>query len=151
MVEKAQVYQTILVGIDGSEQAKRAFEKAVETADRNRAKLIIAYVVESQAYTTGDFASTGIEMAVTDVADQKQMLHGYLEQAKKAGIKEVQTVLAFGSPRQLMSQQLPKQYHIDLIMVGQSGLNAVERFMMGSVSAAITRDAPCDVLIIRSK
>ncbi|PIO83203.1 hypothetical protein BSQ39_06355 [Loigolactobacillus backii] len=149
MVEKVQEYQTILVGIDGSEQAKKAFEKAVETAERNKAKLIIAYVVENQAYTTADFASTGVEIAVTDVADQKRMLQGYLEKAKKVGIKEVQTVLAFGSPRQLMSQQLPKQYHIDLIIVGQSGLNAVERFMMGSVSAAITRDAPCDVLIVR--
>ena len=36
-------------------------------------------------------------------------------------------------------------------MVGQSGLNAVERFMIGSVSDHVIRHAPCDVLIVRPK
>jgi nucleotide-binding universal stress UspA family protein len=33
-------------------------------------------------------------------------------------------------------------------MVGQSGLNAVERFMMGSVASFVIREARCDVLIV---
>lgn len=33
-------------------------------------------------------------------------------------------------------------------MVGQSGLNAVERFITGSVASYVIRQAPCDVLII---
>lgn len=33
-----QNYQTVLVGIDGSEQATEAFEKAVEVARRNEGK-----------------------------------------------------------------------------------------------------------------
>lgn len=33
-------------------------------------------------------------------------------------------------------------------MVGQSGLNAVERFMTGSVASYVIRRAPCDVLIV---
>ena len=36
-------------------------------------------------------------------------------------------------------------------MVGQSGLNAVERVVMGSVSSYIIRQAPCDVLIVHSE
>jgi hypothetical protein len=32
-------------------------------------------------------------------------------------------------------------------MCGTSGLNAVERFIVGSVSEAIVRHAPCDVLV----
>ena len=34
-----------------------------------------------------------------------------------------------------------KKYNVDLIMVGQSGLNAVERVVMGSVSSYIIRQA----------
>ena len=40
---------------------------------------------------------------------------------------------------------------IDLILCGQSGMNRMERLMMGSVSQYIIRFAPCDVLIIRSQ
>ena len=32
-----------------------------------------------------------------------------------------------------------------------SGLNAVERFIVGSVSEAIVRHAPCDVLVVRTE
>ena len=39
----------------------------------------------------------------------------------------------------------------DLIMSGTSGLNAVERFIVGSVSEAIVRHAPCDVLVVRTE
>ena len=36
-------------------------------------------------------------------------------------------------------------------MCGTSGLNAVERFIVGSVSEAIVRHAPCDVLVVRTE
>ena len=36
-------------------------------------------------------------------------------------------------------------------MSGTSGLNAVERFIVGSVSEAIVRHAPCDVLVVRTE
>ena len=36
-------------------------------------------------------------------------------------------------------------------MCGASGLNAVERFMIGSVSEAIVRHASCDVLVVRTE
>ena len=36
-------------------------------------------------------------------------------------------------------------------MCGATGLNAVERFLIGSVSEHITRHARCDVLVVRSE
>ncbi len=36
-------------------------------------------------------------------------------------------------------------------MSGTSGLNAVERFIVGSVSESIVSHAPCDILIIRTE
>ncbi|WP_369677190.1 universal stress protein, partial [Enterococcus faecium] len=57
-------------------------------------------------------------------------------------------IIAYGSVRESMAVKLPKKYAIDLIMVGQSGLNAVERFMTGSVASYVIRHSPCDVLIV---
>ena len=58
--------------------------------------------------------------------------------------------MEFGSPK-LLFQKLASELHADLIMCGTSGLNAVERFIVGSVSEAIVRHAPCDVLVVRTE
>ena len=39
--------------------------------------------------------------------------------------------------KEVMSHELPENTMLILIMVGQSGLNAVERVVMGSVSSII--------------
>jgi nucleotide-binding universal stress UspA family protein len=39
--------------------------------------------------------------------------------------------------------------HADLIVVGANGLGAVERFLIGSVSRAVLRFAPCSVALVR--
>ena len=49
-----------------------------------------------------------------------------------------------------MAKELPEKYQVDLIMVGQSGLNAVERLMTGSVASYVIREATCDVLVVSS-
>ena len=47
---ETQEYQTILVGVDGSEQADQAFDKAVAVARRNQATIIIAHVLENHLF-----------------------------------------------------------------------------------------------------
>ena len=60
----------------------------------------------------------------------------------------IEGIIAYGSAKEAMAKQLPEKYGIDLIMVGQSGLNAVERFITGSVASYIIREAKCDVLVV---
>ncbi len=35
-------------------------------------------------------------------------------------------------------------------MIGATGLNAVERLLIGSVTEYVTRNAQCDVLVVRT-
>ncbi|MGY3765584.1 universal stress protein [Vagococcus vulneris] len=147
---ESQEYQSILVGTDGSDQAKLAFKKAIAVAQRNNAKVIVAHILENRMYSGNMAYSTFTPDVVQDEADQaKALLNDYKELATKMGYDNVETILEFGSPKTMMSVELPEKYHTDLIMVGQSGLNAVERLVMGSVSDHIIRTAPCDVLVVR--
>ena len=50
----------------------------------------------------------------------------------------------------MISRDLLKRLNADLIICGATGLNAVERFLIGSVSENIVRSAKCDVLVIRT-
>ena len=49
-----------------------------------------------------------------------------------------------------ISKKIAPDKHVDLIVCGATGLNAVERILIGSVSQHILRYAKCDVLIVRT-
>jgi nucleotide-binding universal stress UspA family protein len=55
----------------------------------------------------------------------------------------------------LLKFKIPKdvaaKFHADLIIAGATGINAVERLFIGSVSGNIARRAKCDVLIVRKQ
>ena len=43
-----------------------------------------------------------------------------------------------------------KDHHNDLIIMGATGMNAVERMLMGSVTAYVNQHALSDVLIVKT-
>ena len=71
----------------------------------------------------------------------KETLDTYQQQAVDMGQTKVSSVLAYGSPKNIIAKELPKEYNIDLIMLGATGLNAVERLFIGSVSESVIRNA----------
>ncbi len=147
---ETQEYQVILVGIDGSDQAKEAFEKAIEVGRRNNAKVIVAHTIENRIYGVMGYSAMNANLMQEETDQAKEMLQEYKDYARAVHYDNIEIVLTFGSPKTVMAEELPEKYHADLIMVGQSGLNAVERLMTGSVSSYIIRNAQCDVLVVRS-
>lgn len=143
-----QTYKNILVGIDGSDQGNLAYEQAVEVARRNNGRVVVAHVIENQVYTMMGYSSLNDSLLDQETENAKELLADCEAYAKSVDFTQVETVVAYGSAKDVMCKDLAEQYEIDLIMVGQSGLNAVERFVMGSVSSYIIRHAPCDVLIV---
>lgn len=146
-----QKYLRILVGIDGSEQAFAAFRRAVEVARRNNGIVYVASVIDQQFYNVLGYASINESIIDSETQSVKDMIQECKDYGKSVSYEKIEGVIAYGSAKDAMAHQLPKEYNIDLIMVGQSGLNAVERIMMGSVSSFIIREAPCDVLVVRGE
>ncbi|MGX7393892.1 universal stress protein [Carnobacterium mobile] len=144
-----QQYAHVLVAVDGSESAKEAFEKAVLIAKRNNSELIIAHVIDSSSYNMG-IESANFDVIEFDAAEMENLLIEYQDKAAEAKVRSVKTELFKGSPKLLLTQEIPEKYHADLIIVGSTGLNMIERWMIGSVSEYIIRHAPCDVLVVRN-
>jgi nucleotide-binding universal stress UspA family protein len=44
-----------------------------------------------------------------------------------------------------------REWPADLIVIGSHGRQGVSRMLLGSVAEAVTRHAPCPVLVIRAK
>ncbi|MBU3852078.1 MAG: universal stress protein [Candidatus Paralactobacillus gallistercoris] len=143
-----QQYQNILVAIDGSYEAELAFRKAIEVANRNKASLYLVHVVDTRAFQNiSSFDSAMVEQ-VSKTAEKT--LEEYVTIAQKAGINDVKFSVEYGSPKTIIARDLPKNKDIDLIIIGATGLNAVERLLIGSVTEYVTRNAICDVLVVRT-
>lgn len=142
-------YQSILIAVDGSTQAEVAFEKAIQVAKRNNAMLYITHVIDMRAFESLSSFDETLAAEASKTADNT--LVSYKEKALKQGLTDVETIVMFGIPKKVIANDLPKKYPIDLIMMGATGLNSFERLLIGSVSIYVTRHAPCDVLIVRTK
>jgi nucleotide-binding universal stress UspA family protein len=142
-------YDHILVAIDGSKEAEWALEKSIEIAKRNNAKLFLAHIIDTRSFMLIDSYDPEIADRANKLAID--MLERYQSQAKAAGVSGVKYEIDYGSPKVKIPKEMAKKHQIDLIVCGATGMNAVERFLIGSVSEHITRYAPCDVLIVRTQ
>lgn len=140
-------YKNILVAIDGSKEAEAAFKKGVEIAIRNEATLHLVNIIDSRIYAALEaYNFTEEEKRAEEFATS--LLEGYKE-AETAGVKKVNVIVEYGSPKTTITEDIAKKVEADLIICGATGLNAVERFLIGSISSSIVRTADCDVLVVR--
>ena len=141
-------YNTIFAAVDGSQEAEWAFNKACTIAKKNNAKLILAHIIDTRNYPNiEEYDITIRDRSETSAND---LVKKYKEQAEAAGIANIETEIVFGSPKAKLSKELPKKHNVDLIVCGSTGLNLVERFLIGSVSEAIVRHSRCDVAIVHT-
>ncbi|MBS8265209.1 universal stress protein [Bacillus sp. ISL-41] len=144
----ALYYKNILVAVDGSKQAAWAFKKAIEIAKRNDASLVMTHIIDLRTFATVEAYDRTISERATQFATE--LMESYKQQALEAGIKDVEYDIDYGSPKVKIAKDVAKKYNADLIICGATGMNAVERFFIGSVSEHITRYASCDVLVVRT-
>ncbi|MED3662551.1 universal stress protein [Ureibacillus sp. FSL K6-8385] len=143
-------YKNIVIAVDGSKEAEYAFKKAIDIAKQSGedAKLHLVNVIDTRSFAAIEAYDRSI--AEKAQAFSEELLEGYKKQAEEAGVKNVNVIIEYGSPKTIITKELSKLVDADLIVCGATGLNAVERFLIGSVSEAIVRSAKCDVLVVRT-
>lgn len=150
MSEMELAYSNILVAVDGSKQAEWAFKKAVQIARRNdNARLALVHVVDTRSY--GAVEAYDVTMAERAKGYAEELLSEYKQEALAAGLTNIETLIENGSPKVAIAKHAAQAVNADLIVCGATGLNAVERLLIGSVSENITRSAKCDVLVVRTE
>lgn len=142
-------YKNILVAIDGSEKAEKAFMEAVAAAKRNQATLHILYVNEVTGNYFGDFGflTPNLQEELDEVAEKQMNEHRNL--AIEKGLTDIETYILYGYPKTLIANFNESKEPIDLIVMGATGLNAVERALVGSTTSYVVNHAPCNVLVIK--
>ena len=144
----------ILVAIDGSQNAQRALETAVDMAIRLNSELMIAHVV----YVPGLFWSMGLPgtSIPTDKIEEdaekiaQEVISKAVKFAKDAGVTkaEGEMVTELTSPAQGIVQ-LAEKGGVDLIAVGTRGNGGFKKLLLGSVANSVLHYAPCSVLVTK--
>ena len=72
---------------------------------------------------------------------------------QEAGLKpeQIRVHLRFGNPKLVIVEDFQPEYENDLIIVGSTGKNFLQRLVVGSVASYVIRSARCDVLVARTK
>ena len=131
-----QEYQNILVPVDGSKQAERALNKAIAVAKRNDAHIDILNVIDTRAMAYNFAGMSDSSIAYQLVDKSKDYLDELYDNAKqKQGFDNI---------------DFPRDHQNDLIMMGACGLTRLQRAMVGSVTSFVKRNAPVDVLVVRT-
>ena len=140
-------YSKIVVAVDGSDDSDKAFQKAVAMANRHDATLVLTHVVDTRTYAT----IAEYDKVIVNRAKEfgQEILDKYEQIAKDANIENLKILMKEGRPKTVITKEVAPEEDADLIIVGATGLNAVERFLIGSVSESIIRNAKCDVLVVK--
>lgn len=143
-------YTNLLVPVDGSVESEAALKRAIKLAlDTPDAKLHILNIIDTRAFqNVASFDDTMVH-AVSDEAEKS--LQEYQKLALDSGVKNVTYSVEYGSPKTLIAKEIPTKYNSDLIVLGATGLNTVERLVIGSVTEYVTRQAKVDVLVVRAE
>ncbi len=149
------MYNTIVVGTDGSETAGAALAHAVALAASFGSDLHIVHayrtisasdVVSSAAAGTAmpDFASVNEGIKATS----EHVLAHSLATAESAGVKAHGHAFPGDAADALVSTA--EQVSADVIVVGNRGMSGLRRFVLGSVPNKVAHHCPCSVLIVNT-
>lgn len=136
-------YLKIAVAIDFSEQSLKALERASQLAMQHNATLQLVNVIDTKSF--GAVSAYDLKYAEELKKENKSKMESLEKQAVQTGVQSVESVVETGSPKEILTQLT----NVDLIVCGATGLNRMEKMMLGSVAEKVVRHAHCDVLIVR--
>jgi nucleotide-binding universal stress UspA family protein len=145
-------YRKVLVGTDGSDSSFRAVDRAGQVAADSGANLVL--VCAYQPMPDRERARAGDQLGdlaykVEGSTPADDVLRAARERAVAAGATDLEEVAVAGDAVDTLLK-LAGDREVDLVVVGNRGLNSLAGRLLGSVPANLSHRARCDVLIVHT-
>ncbi len=145
------MFQTIVVGTDGSAGANVALDVAIELARLTGARL---HVVHAHRVVTS--LATGAELGVppVDLIEVNENIHSEgqlicdqaIARAARAGVQAEAHCVGGNAGEELV--KVASAATADLVVVGNRGMSGMRRFVLGSVPNKVAHHCPTSLLIV---
>jgi nucleotide-binding universal stress UspA family protein len=144
----ANVFERIIVPVDGSEVAKRAAQKALALAQAMDIQVVALHVMNVPDLPSFYAYPGAIRyQEMHDFIQKEGQL--YLDEIEHLGNQMCVTVskkLLEGHPAEEIIKEVREG---DLIVIGSKGRTGLDRLLMGSVAENVARHASCPVMIVK--
>ena len=147
------MYNKILLPTDGSENAKRAGKHAIWISDVSGADIVVLNVIEPyypQISALPNYSEVIFDELREEGETAVKSFKQELESDQCNGMcknMELTTQIQEGKPFVEIIDSI-KREQIDLVVMGASGRHGLDRFMLGSVTERVVREAICPVLVV---
>ena len=140
----------ILVPIDGSKISQNAVKAAKEIGEKFKAKLIVLTVIPEttifEQFPTNFPYALEVSKANTEHAEY---VLSDIEKEVSDYPYEVETFYKSGNPASKIVK-FAEEEGVDLIVMGNRGLGAFSRTLLGSVSSKVINQSKISVLVVKS-
>jgi nucleotide-binding universal stress UspA family protein len=145
--------KNILVPMDGSNHAKKAFDYACDLAAKYGAKVHLMHVISKDEIPEGldkymevERIEEPREQVLKKIGDE--IIKAGLTEAKAKGVEDVKSSVVMGDPAEKIIE-FAKQNGVDMIIMGSRGLGAMKGILLGSVSSKVCHVAECTCVTVK--
>ncbi len=136
----------ILVGVENSPSAYKAFQYAVRLALRENADLVITSILEYDDLNI--YQALNHRVMKDKRAALKNYLHACHEEAVRCGVKSVRLLSAEGDPAKRILQDILPKTDADLLVIGHRSRNPIVAYF-GTTASALVRRSPISVMVVK--
>lgn len=145
------MFKKLLVPVDGSKDSIRALERAIDYGIKFQSEIYVLTVASHDQ---------ALRVSLDD-ANYEEFLHGKIIESAKGVLSEAETILTdyphpfhkkyvIGNPaKEILS--FAEKNHVDMIVMGNSGMGAFSRILLGSVSNKVVTSSSVSVLVVKDK
>lgn len=135
----------IIVGVDGSETARHAAERAAQLAADTGARL---HVVTAFDDDTVEEINVGGDRWVISSADDAVNTAESEAGRLRSAVPEITMTAGDGKPSEVLIEEA-RRLDARMIVVGNVRMQGISR-LLGSVANHVAHNAPCDVYIVKT-
>jgi nucleotide-binding universal stress UspA family protein len=133
----------VVVGIDGSEHARRALRRALAEAKLRGADLVVMHVVPSPN-PLADPVLAPTPPREERLSAGRALVDAALAEIDKDGVR-IERYAAIGNVARVLCEAADGA---DLLVVGARGLGGFRGLLVGSVTQQVITHAPCSILVV---
>lgn len=145
------MFKRILIPIDGSKASEKSIQAARELGEKFQSDLIVLTVIPEvsifEQYPSNFPYSMEVSKANQERAD---FILEDVEKRLKDYPYGLETLYTTGSASQEI-EEVAMEKEVDLIVMGNRGLGAFSRTLLGSVSSKVLNQSKVSVLVVKSK
>ena len=133
-------FKNILVGVDESEGAQKAFQYAVKQASKTGAALLIASILEIEELNVYEASQKQSQLSLN--------LEKYKQYAENSGVKNIQLYSGEGDPAEEITKTILPATSADILIIGSRSMHGIKGYF-GSHATYMVKNSPISITVIK--